>query len=84
MDEVSVAEYMPPEIASGTSDAPLKTGGRSKKTDAELLAEYEHVAALIRDGKGIRETSRIAGRSVNTVQKVKAASLRVHSFQSST
>lgn len=84
MDEVSVAEYMPPEITSGPSDTPLRTGGRSKKTDAELLAEYEHVAALIRAGKGIRETSRIAGCSVNTVQKVKAASLKVNSLSSFT
>ena len=48
---------MPPEITSGPSDTPLRTGGRSKKTDAELLAEYEHVTALIRVGKGIRQTS---------------------------
>ena len=60
MGEVSVAEYMPPEITSGPSDTPLRTGGRSKKTDAEQLAEYEHVASLILAGKGIHETSRIA------------------------
>lgn len=75
MDEVSVAEYMPPETTSGSSDTPLRTWGRTKKTDAELLAEYEHVASLILAGKGICETSRIAGCSVNTVHKVKAASL---------
>lgn len=48
---------MPPETAIGTSDSPLRNGGRSKKTAAELLAEYEHVTALIRVGKGIRQTS---------------------------
>lgn len=51
MDEVSVAEYMPPEITTGTSDMHLKIEGRSKKADAELLAEYEHVTVLIRAGR---------------------------------
>jgi len=37
------------------------------------LAEYEDVAMLLKAGKGIREASRLSGRSINTVQKVKAA-----------
>ncbi|MCB5162625.1 GIY-YIG nuclease family protein [Marinomonas algarum] len=71
--KADISQYSPPEMSDVETER--KTGGRRKKTNAELLAEYEHVVTLIRSGKGIRETSRIAKCSVNTVQKVKAALL---------
>ncbi|MDY0207209.1 MAG: hypothetical protein RBR82_11395 [Pseudomonas sp.] len=37
MDEVSVAEYMPPEIAIGTSDMALRTGGAVKRLTLNCL-----------------------------------------------
>jgi hypothetical protein len=69
--KTDISQYSPPETSDIASEQ--KIGGRRKKTNSELLAEYEHVVALIQSGKGIRETSRIAKCSVNTVQKVKVA-----------
>lgn len=74
---VTITEYIPPEGYTGTGDPCLKPAGRRKKRGAELLAEYEDVATLLKAGTGIRETSRITRRSVNTVQKVKLALHRI-------
>lgn len=73
LNAITITEYTPPESKTDMGNKPLKLAGRRKKSDTELLAEYEDVAVLLQSGKGIREVSRISGRSVNTVQKVKAA-----------
>lgn len=74
INDVTVETYMSPESSEHVK--PIKRAGRSKKSDPELLAEYEDIATLIEAGKGVREINRLSGRSVNTIQKVKAAILK--------
>lgn len=73
LNALTITKYAPPESKTYTGNEPVKLAGRRKKSDAELFAEYEDVAVMLQAGNGIREVSRITGRSVNTVQKVKAA-----------
>lgn len=73
LNTLTITKYSPPESKTDTGNEPVKLAGRRKKNDAELLAEYEDIAVMLQAGNGIREVSRITGRSVNTVQKVKAA-----------
>lgn len=73
LNTLTITKYSPPESKTDTGNEPVKLAGRRKKNDAELLAEYEDIAVMLQTGNGIREVSRITGRSVNTVQKVKAA-----------
>lgn len=73
LNTLTITKYSPPESETDAGNEPVKLAGRRKKNDAELLAEYEDIAVMLQAGNGIREVSRITGRSVNTVQKVKAA-----------
>ena len=43
----------------------------SRMSDKDLLAKYPEVAKKLRKGLSIREVSKICGRSVSTVQRVK-------------
>jgi hypothetical protein len=67
LDNLVVSEYIPPVTEYENNPVP----GRRKKSNAEVLAEYQDVVDALESGKGIREISRETGRSVNTIQKVK-------------
>lgn len=71
LDNLVVNEYIPPVTEHEDKDNPVPLPGRRKKSNAEVLAEYQDIADALNSGKGIREISRETGRSVNTIQKVK-------------
>lgn len=68
--------YRPPLINGGPAST-VKLPGRKAKTDSQVVAEYPDVVTALKAGKGIRPTSRITGRAVNTVQKVAQAMARL-------
>lgn len=74
--KTEIGAYTPPKntksLATDSNDTD-RVAGRRKKSNLELLAEYEDIVSSLQSGKGVRETSRLTQRSVNTVQKVKVA-----------
>ena len=71
-------ETLVERIKSGLAEARRKgrTLGRPEGTglDAvELLAKHKDIVRLLKDGQSVRNTAKIAGKGMSTVQRVKAA-----------
>jgi len=71
-------ETLSERIRSGLAEARRKGRrlGRpqgSTQTDSEFLSKHRDVCRWLKDGQSIRNTAKITGKGVSTVQRVKAA-----------
>ena len=71
-------DTMRERIMSGLAEAKHqgKTLGRPKGTNlesAELLAKHKDIVRQLKEGQSVRNTAKIVGKGMSTVQRVKAA-----------